>query len=131
MDGDDGNDMDQRLGAACGARMVGSDKGGREGERREAGTGGSEEKHARFCHPCTPPQQALDGKDVEQSTQPVPLVAVADPEADVGVAALVAAAGVDDPAEGPADGGAEGVGIGGVQGCGLQGLLGGIEARIA
>jgi len=78
-----------------------------------------------------PPQQALDGKDVEQSTQPVPLVAVADPEADVGVAALVAAAGVDDPAEGPADGGAEGVGIGGVQGCGLQGLLGGIEARIA
>lgn len=73
----------------------------------------------------------MDGKDVEQAPQPVPLVAVADPEADVGVAALVAAAGVDDPAEGPVDGGAEGVGIGGVSGCGLRGLLGGIEARIA
>lgn len=84
-----------------------------------------------FAAPVLLRQQTCDGVDAEQAAQPVPLVAVPDPEADVGVAAFVAAAGVHDAAEGPADGGAERRGVGGVDGCGLRGLLGGIEAGAA
>lgn len=55
-----------------------------------------------------PPKQRLNSIDTKGATQPVPFVAAADPEADVGVTPLVAAAGVHEPAERDADGGAEG-----------------------
>lgn len=77
------------------------------GTRERAGRGGLKDTYD-FPALILLPEQMFDGVDAEQAAQPVPFVAVPDPEADVGVAALVAAAGVHDPAEGGADGGAEG-----------------------